>query len=193
MGATRVIRGWNETEMSRNILDLARMGARLPLDRTEARTPGFYLLFLEEGRGGADLGRYGWLREGARYPVYAGSAHDLRQRMRRHAGTLDGAEGIDLAQVLAVTIPTRTSAGALFGEAVALDAWRPLWNQPRLTGFGSRYPGRNRVRSQTPTAWDGLHRRQWARPGTGRRRLLARLDVATYLLNIQPGRRWAQP
>jgi hypothetical protein len=59
--------------------------------------------------------------------------------------------------LLVVALPTRTLAGALYLERLVMDVFRPVWNQPFLSGFGSKPQGTTRTRHQRIPRWSVLH------------------------------------
>lgn len=136
----------------------------LPLDEVTDPSPGGYLL-LYRGEldcyqrlarpGGVDDRRC--LIEAGGYPIYAGSASALGQRARRHVLNVRACVDISSDDLMMVTLPTATPAGALYLEAMLIAAFRPVWNQAWLAGFGSQPQGSARRRHQRVPAWNVLH------------------------------------
>ena len=78
----------------------------------------------------------------------------LRDRLRQHAGSIDEATNINLADfsfrslvVDDIWIP--------LGENMMIEQFRPIWNIV-IDGFGNKDPGRRRA-TQYRSPWDVLH------------------------------------
>jgi hypothetical protein len=87
-----------------------------------------------------------------------GTGNPLRERLRQHAGSIDEAVNIDLADFFVrhllvddIWIP--------LGENVMIERFRPAWNLA-VEGFGNKVPGQLRI-TQKLSPWDVLH------PGRG--------------------------
>jgi len=123
----------------------------LPLCRlgeVETRAPGLYAHYY---RGPLALYEVamGW-------PLYFGSAKDLRERSRRYVRQLLPVHEIDVDDIRVAVIPLPTYAAALCAERAAIDLMAPVWGQSWLAGYGSKHYGRNRTR-QTPPPWCVVH------------------------------------
>lgn len=136
----------------------------LPLDEVVDPSPGAYLLLyrgsLDQYRRVARPGGVGDRRsmvEGGGYPAYAGSAATLRQRARRHVLNVRPCADIAADDLVMVTLPTAAPAGALYVESALIASFRPVWNQPWLSGFGSQPQGAAHRRHQRVPAWNILH------------------------------------
>jgi len=136
----------------------------LPLTAITDPSPGAYLLLyrgpLDEFRrvarpGGVDDRRS--MVEGGGYPIYAGSASSLGQRVRRHVLNLRPCVDVTADDLLMVPLPTATPAGALYVEAALISSLRPVWNEAWLAGFGSQPQGAARRRHQRVPPWNVLH------------------------------------
>ena len=84
----------------------------------------------------------------------ASKGRALRDRLRQHAGSIDEATNIDLADfhfrslvVDDIWIP--------LGENMMIEQFRPIWNLV-IDGFGNKDPG-NRRATQYRSPWDVLH------------------------------------
>jgi hypothetical protein len=122
------------------------------------RRPGVYLIAY---RGPLPL--YHQLAA-TRYPVYAGKGDNLADRMNRHRANLAAVTDLHTDDLEARWLHT-SAAQAGYYEALLHHMLRPLWNQPWLAGFGSRYPGAQRLGARTP-AWSVLHPGRTVATGT---------------------------
>jgi hypothetical protein len=84
----------------------------------------------------------------------ASKGRALRDRLRQHAGSIDEATNLDLADfhfrslvVDDIWIP--------LGENMMIEQFRPIWNLV-IDGFGNKDPGRRRA-TQYRSPWDVLH------------------------------------
>ncbi len=89
-------------------------------------------------------------------PIYVGRAQAIRSRLRTHQRSLTEAVDLDAAAFVAAVIPVPRSAVAGLCEALLIERFQPVWNEPPLRGFGSRPQGARRT-MQTPSPWDRLH------------------------------------
>lgn len=156
--------------------------APVPLAELIDPAPGTYVLLY---RGALDL--YSRLRrpchqddlrsmsEAGGAPIYVGSASSLRERRRRHERNVRACIDVDSNDLLVVALPTRTLAGALYVERLLMDAFRPVWNQPFLSGFGSKPQGTTRTRHQRIPRWSVLHPGRHSVPQTANDEQRARL------------------
>ena len=78
------------------------------------------------------------------WPVYVGSAMDLRQRVSDHRVKLGRIRNIDLASVTVSTVTAPSLASAVYAERLLIDTYKSAWNAPWMAGFGSRKLGANR-------------------------------------------------
>jgi hypothetical protein len=116
------------------------------------RSPGVYVAFAVD----VPPYRNPHIAEG-RYPVYAGSAKDLGERIGRHRGNAAAVPDLDGGARLHMTwLETSSHAGAVFVEHLLIDLLDPLWCTTFLGGFGSRSQGRSRE-TQCPPPWAVLH------------------------------------
>ena len=133
----------------------------LPLDAVTARGPGAYLLLycgpLDIYTSIAYRGEGGSIVRDGGFPIYAGSAASLRERRQRHQRNLRGLRDVNEDDLRIVVAPTPSKAGAVYLEQLFIDAFRPVWNEPWLAGFGSKRQGRTRERGQRVSAWNLLH------------------------------------
>lgn len=146
----------DEDAVARRAIELLRDAAPLPLTDRPDRSPGAYGV---EIHGRHDLYRpppQGQL-------LYVGSGQDLRDRHGRHRISLESVDGLDPDRIRIRCLLTPSSATALLVERLLIARLRPVWNEPWLSGFGSRQQGRTRTAGQRRTAWDVLHPgRHWA-------------------------------
>jgi hypothetical protein len=99
------------------------------------------------------------------FPLYAGSAVQLQERLRRHRRNALGVPSLDSGRRLHVVwLELNGPGSALLVERLLIDLLKPLWNEPFLRGFGSRWQGRTRE-NQAPPPWAVLH--PGRRVGTG--------------------------
>jgi hypothetical protein len=106
----------------------------------------------------------------------------LRDRLRRHAQSLDQAVNLDLADfhfralvIDDVWIP--------LGENMLIESFRPLWNTS-LSGFGSNPTGGPRA-GQASSRWDTLHPgRAGAGQATGPKLAEVERIVSDYLTSL---------
>jgi hypothetical protein len=84
----------------------------------------------------------------------AGTGRALRDRLRQHAGSIDEASNINLADfqfrslvVDDIWIP--------LGENMLIEQYQPIWNRV-IDGFGNKTPGARRF-TQHRSLWDVLH------------------------------------
>lgn len=145
------------------VIDAAITTAPSPIGDDLSTGPGAYLVLYH-----GDMPCYAGLRrprttvtasiiEGGGYPLYAGSAHDLADRERRHRRKLAASADFDLGDVSLIALRTRYAAAALYTEAILIDEFRPVWNQPWLSGFGSKAQGRVRTEGQRVSPWSRFH------------------------------------
>jgi hypothetical protein len=137
------------------VIDAAINGRPVPLSDVTARNPGAYLMLY---RGDLELlaplrrpgGRHstGSIAEDGGYPIYGGSAIQLRDRFSRHIRRLTPVKSLPPDDLLAVPLPTQTWDGAIYVERLILSAFDLLLNQSWLAGFGSREQGRSREKHQ---------------------------------------------
>lgn len=133
----------------------------LPLAALRTPAPGAYLLLY---RGTNEIyqpityrGAGGSIVEEGGYPIYAGSAVSLRERRRRHQRNLVGLRDLAEDDLRIVAVSTLSKAGAVYLEQLFIDAFRPVWNEPWLAGFGSKRQGRTREQGQRVSPWNVLH------------------------------------
>lgn len=156
----------NETEVVTDLLDVVEFSVEQPLCRAVlADVPAAYVWTYRGDRRGQQsrlldlyyrhLTLTGW-------PMYVGSAKNMRARRGRHDRNL--VEIRDLAadeiDIIAVTLPS--FAAAKYAEELLIDAYQPVLNVV-LPGVGSSWAqGRNRV-SQRPSKFSLLHGRRGIR------------------------------
>lgn len=127
----------------------------VPLDSGEVPTgTGVYLL--------RHVGTHPLYTRFDRRPIYVGRATGLRQRIRTHRRTLEQVHDLDPATFGVVCITTESRAMSALSEELLIPDLRPVWNQPKVAGFGNRDPG-SRRRQQRTSPFDRLHPgRNWA-------------------------------
>jgi hypothetical protein len=111
--------------------------------------PGVYLLLYT-----GDLALYARITR--RWPIYAGSAESLSGRMCDHRASLRGVKDLSVEDFAVATIAAGSPALAKYLEALAMDLFHPVWNEPRLAGFGSHFQGSARAGQRRP-AWSVVH------------------------------------
>ena len=161
---------WDELDLELMVIDVAmhERPTRITEMSTPTTDPGVYLVFYV-----GPLTTYQAVGDG-RFPVYAGSAKSLSSRWRRHRKNCLPVRNLDGGAALwLIAVPLGSYAAALYAERLLIDRLRPLWNEPWLGGFGSRFPGETR-RSQAPPPWLLMH--------PGRRMTEGRSSVSTKLL-----------
>lgn len=149
---------WDEAEVARQLADAALSTQTQALRSAEApRGPGCYVLFYS---GGHPLYR----RAGASaVAMYIGAATSVADRLGRHRVSLAPVADLTIDDFLVVALPTRSIGQATYVEYLLAAELRPVWNDFRLRGFGSRAQGSIRSRGQTRSPWDTLHPgRPWA-------------------------------
>lgn len=84
----------------------------------------------------------------------AGKGKALRDRLKQHAGTINEARNLDLADFhyRALTVD---DIWIPLGENVLIEKFQPLWNRV-IDGFGIKTPGKGRA-AQKRSSWDVLH------------------------------------
>lgn len=128
---------------------------------------------------------------GRRISYCGSSGTDLRARVGRYRQLLGALPGVDLDEIWVGTLPCRSRASALYAEAVALDACRPLLNQLGA-GLGSMRPGSGR-QGQKAAVIDALFPpgRCWSRPPSLVEQIRARCQLLACLARTDPaGPRW---
>ena len=160
---------WNEREVLCDLLDTVEQSPAQRLDRCElSGRPAVYVWSYCRDRpthGRRHLELYQQYLRDSGWPVYVGSAASGRARRGRHLNTLAQVRDIGAADVEVVALTMPSHAAALYAEALLQRAYRPLWNEPWLSGLGSsRDQGRAR-RTQRRSAFAVVHGRTGC--GTG--------------------------
>lgn len=185
MPNTATLQPWDEAPMRR---DLVQVLQRLPRERLDRLTdlpsvPGCYAQWTATPAVEPILGR---LVATGRYPANIGVASvSIRERIGRYRQSIRGTS-LRERDIHVAVLPCSSAASALFAERVGLEEVPvPLAG----TGFGSKVPGSNR-REQSPV--DALFPgRRWASPADLVAQAKARLQVLTWLINLDPsGPRW---
>ena len=147
------------------------------LREAQIEGPGIYALFYV-----GDLEAYVPISDGES-PIYVGKAEPpgkrkgrdldedspaLRNRLRSHLRSIEGAENLDPADFLfrsLAVVPVWIS----LAERFLIDSYRPVWNVC-LEGFGKHDSGKSRAAGER-SWWDTLHPgREWAkRESAGRK------------------------
>lgn len=172
----------DDDHLIQRVISASLAAERQPLVKADLPAgPGGYALFLGPGEG--PVGICDTLlapMATGEMPLYAGAAVDLAGRAARYKSpaSLAGAQDFPMERVWIAAVPTRTTAGAVCVEAVLIAAFQPPFNQPALSGLGSRVPGRNRIAASRVTAFDALFRRTWAGTASPIRICSARLALA---------------
>ena len=159
-----------------------------PLAEIEASDgPGIYVMTLYRSR----LKCYERLVDRG-HVVYAGSSGtSLAIRMQRHATSVADIRNLDVADVGVIAVGLPSGSASLAVERLLQDAYRPLWNQRFLLGFGSRYQGSTRATQATPP-FNVLH--PGRRSGSGACRLTRHEIVDSAVAHLESTtaqvRRW---
>lgn len=176
---------WDELDIEAVVLDQAIRSPMHAFDESDRwdRAPGIYFVFYR-GR----LATYRAVADGT-YPVYIGSAQDLGERFRRHRRNTSQVTNLRRGQdLLVVPLMLHSVAAARYVEGLLVDRLEPCWNQPWLSGFGSRPQGATRA-DQAPPRWNALHPGRAVGHGddrTCRPRLRRRL-IAHLADTVRPG------
>ena len=154
----------NEKLHCERALETALFASPVPLEEVTTSSPGTYLLLYT-----GNLAMYGRLRrpggsgdlraisEAGGAPVYVGSAKSLCERRGRHENNLRRCHDISTDDLLIITLPTPSEAGARYVEQLLMDTFRPVWNESFVSGFGSKPQGISRTLHQRPPKWSILH------------------------------------
>lgn len=176
---------WDEAPMRRELVRVLQHLPRERLDRLDdlPSVPGCYAQWTAAPAVEPILGR---LVATGRYPAYLGVASvSLRERIGRYRQSIRGTTLRERDIYIAV-LPCSSAASALFAERAGLEELPvPLAGM----GFGSKVPGSNR-QEQSPidAVFPG---RRWASPADLVAQAKARLQVLTWLINLDPsGPRW---
>ena len=178
---------FDDEALERRVVELALTADRQALLTAIAPSgPAFYFLF-SQPRSCARTPEWdvliGPFSTGSR-PLYVGAATDMVRRLARYRSreSLGGAKGVPIGRIWVAIVPTRTHAGAKFGEAV----WLPFcpWNRPELAGCGSRVQGAPR-RGQRVQPWARCWPRPWDQPATPAAVAATRLAMAARA--VEPG------
>lgn len=107
--------------------------------------PGVYLLLMDV----APLPAYQPVAR-CRWPVYAGkAAADADARLRRHRGNLALIPNLSQVTFWVATLALPSASGAGYAEALAIEAFAPVWNLV-LPGLSSTKQGANRLVQKSP-------------------------------------------
>ena len=181
---------WNERARTIEVLEITESVRPAKLDTVRPPAlPGVYLLTLTASR----LHCYRRAVSTA-WPVYIGSANNLRQRTRDHRLKFRQLRNVDCGSVEVVWVPAPSLASALYAEELLIQTFRPVWNERWLSGAGSKLQGRNRS-GQRRTAFDVLHPRHADLGGDGlnRRRLELKDSVVDHLADFATSTRFCAP
>ena len=100
------------------------------------------------------------------WPLYVGSAADVRARRRRYLSTLTTVRTLGAADLEIAILPTDSHEMALYFEQLLINVYEPLLNQPWMSGLGSsRNQGRAR-RQQRQSAFATMFGRRGGGIGT---------------------------
>ena len=175
----------------------------VPLDELTHRSPGAYVLLYRgdlplyelarRPRGRTDLRS---ISEAGGAPIYVGAATSLAERRGRHEKNLAPCSDIGDDDLLAVALPTSSVAGAFYIERLLMATFRPVWNEPFVSGFGSKPQGASRTRHQRVPRWSVLHpgrHRSVAATDAGHRRRLQQQVVDHLNRTVNDALRVAMP
>ncbi len=84
----------------------------------------------------------------------ASKGRALRDRLRQHAGSIDEAANLDLADFHFRSL-IADDIWIPLGENMMIEQFRPIWNLV-IDGFGNKDPGKRRA-TQYRSPWDVLH------------------------------------
>lgn len=169
MGGRQAGEGFRLVDADRvqRMLDAFLDGPPAALGQLRCDRPGIYGLFYT-----GTLDVYAQLDR--RLPIYVGVAStSLSARVAVHLRSIDAADNLHAEEFTVRTLVLPSAAEAQAAETFALEALRPLWNAPVLSGLGNNLPGAGR-RRQRRSRWDVLHP---GRPGRDGEPALDRLDL----------------
>ncbi len=140
----------NERSVSLKLIDEILFAPIHPLTAPHpVRGPGTYLL-IYTGR----LALYDPIA--GRWPIYVGSSVSLSKRLSEHRRNLASVHDLDAQDFYVSSIATKSRYLAAYLEALGRAAFKPVWNELQVAGFGSRFQGRARAQ-QRLAAWSVLH------------------------------------
>lgn len=152
----------DETELLADLLDAVEFTPEQPLEsaRFEDDWPAVYVWTYHGHRGtGRLLAAYHRHLTLTGWPIYVGSAKNMRTRRGRHLRNLAEVRDISADEIDIVAVRLPSHAASLYAEQLLIDAYEPVLNEV-LAGVGSSWAqGRNRV-SQTPSKFALAHRRR---------------------------------
>ena len=146
-----------------HVLDVALNATAHALDVGAPAAPGAYLLMYHGSIEAYRQLRAPWpaghctMSVDGGYPIYAGRAHDLAARAKRHYRKLGRTLGFGVADVSLISMATTSPAAAVYAEAILIEEFQPVWNQRWLAGFGSQAQGKIRAAGQSASPWDRYH------------------------------------
>lgn len=130
---------------------LTRLGESAPT------SPGFYVIAYDgEAEPYDSVRASGTTLDCGGWPLYAGAARDLRERMASHANALRDHPELPADDFVFACVSTASRAGAGYLEALVIAELRPVWNEKWVHGFGSKQQGSRRSGQQI-SLWDTLH------------------------------------
>jgi hypothetical protein len=141
----------DEIELTGHIVERVLDSPLAPLSEASGLSsgPGLYVIVYD-----GQLPMYAPIRR--RWPIYIGSAASLRLRIVEHRRNLTGVADIAISDLVAGAVPVQSHALAQYAEALCISTFDPIWNDPRVAGFGSRYQGDSRA-GQRQCPWSVLH------------------------------------
>ena len=154
----------NEKRHCERAIEAALCASPVRLEEVTTSSPGTYLLLYTGNLplydrvrrpGGSDDVRS--ISEAGGAPVYVGSAQSLCERRGRHENNLRRCHDITTDDLLIITLPAPSEAGARHVELLLMATFRPVWNEPFVSGFGSKPQGTSRTKHQRPPKWSILH------------------------------------
>lgn len=143
------------------VLQQALRAAPRPLTKVPNGEGVYLLLYLGK------LPTYRAISDGTR-PIYVGETSDFQVRFAQHAESLSQGKGLRPRDFRAVFCPQPNEGVRKLTETTLQKLFRPVWNERRFRGFGSRNQGAGRVSVQPASKWDLAHPgRTWALPQLG--------------------------
>jgi hypothetical protein len=145
----------NERRDEARVLDVALNAIPQRFEHVDVRHSAAYLILycgdlellapVRRPHGRVSLGS---IADDGGFPIYAGSALQIRERFGRHICSLAPVRSLPVDDLLAVPLVTGSWDGATYAERILIRVFDPLLNKSFLAGFGSRGQGEGREKVQ---------------------------------------------